>query len=300
MTRPAERLESDPHDLIRVMPAKEDRPAGLLRVSTAAFSRRPNPAGPPAGRGYAGWVLVGGLAVLAVFAGALARSTFGFGDAVVSMPLLALLPLGLHTGASLVGLAGLTVAALSLLNRSREIEWAGLARLAAGTVAGIPLGIALLRYLPAQAVTAALGGVLVLYGCYGLLPAILRLQAGLAWAYPAGLAAGALGSAYNFSGMPVVVYGTLRGWRPAAFRGTLQAYFLMSGTLVVASQAAGGIWTPAVPWLFAACLPAIALATWCGHLLHRRIPAERFRGSVYLLVLFLGAILLARATGLLP
>lgn len=244
-------------------------------------------------------MLIGGLAVLAVFAGALTRSTFGFGEAVVSMPLLALLPLGLHTAASLVGLAGLTVAALSMLNRSRELDWRVLVRLAAGTVAGVPLGIALLRFLPARTVTAALGGVLVLYGGYGLLPAVPRIQAGLAWAYPAGLAAGALGSAYNFSGVPVVIYGTLRGWHPAVFRGTLQAHFLVAGVLVVVSQAFGGIWTAAVPWLFAACLPAIGIATWCGHLLHRRIPADRFRRYVYLLVLALGAVLLSRAAGVL-
>lgn len=244
-------------------------------------------------------MLIGGLAVLAVFAGALTRSTFGFGEAVVSMPLLALLPLGLHTAASLVGLAGLTVAALSMLSRSRQVDWGGLARLSAGTIVGIPLGIALLRYLPARPVTAVLGGVLLLYGGYGLLPAAPRVGAGQAWAYPTGLAAGALGSAYNFSGVPVVIYGTLRGWHPALFRGTLQAHFLVAGVLVVAGQALGGIWTAGLPWLFAACLPAIGAATWCGHLLHGRIPAERFRRYVFLLVLTLGTILLARAAGLL-
>ena len=242
-------------------------------------------------------MLVGALAVLAVFAGALTRSTFGFGEAVVSMPLLALLPLGLRTAASLVGLAGLTVAALSMLNRSREVDWGVLARLSAGTVAGIPLGIALLRYLPVSVVTTALGAVLVLYGCYGLLPSVPKVQVRLAWAYPAGLAAGALGSAYNFSGVPVVVYGTLRGWRPGIFRGTLQAHFLVAGTLVVVSQALGGVWTASVPWLFAACLPAIVLATWSGSRLHRRIPAERFRRLVFVLVVCLGAMLLARSAG---
>ena len=239
-------------------------------------------------------MLIAALAVLAVLAGALTRATFGFGEAVVSMPLLALLPLGLHTAASLVGLAGLTVAARSMLSRSRRVDWRALARLSAGTVVGIPLGIALLRYLPAAAVTAALGGFLLLYGAYGLLPAMPRGQAGLAWAYPAGLAAGALGSAYNFSGVPVVVFGTLRGWDPGTFRGTLQALFLGAGVRVVTSQAVGGIWTAGVPWLFAACLPAIGAATWGGHWLHRRIPAGRFARYVYVLVLALGAVLLAR------
>lgn len=239
-------------------------------------------------------MLIAGLVVLAVFAGALTRATFGFGEAVVSMPLLALLPVSLRTSASLVGLAGLTVAVLSTLSSSREIDWRALARLSAGTAAGVPLGILLLRYVPAPVVTAALGGFLLLYGGYGLLPAAPRGEAGLGWAYPAGLAAGALGSSYNFNGVPVVVYGTFRRWHPGLFRGTLQAHFVISGILVVTSQALGGVWTPGLLWLFAACLPAVGGATWCGHRLHHRIPAERFGRYVYVLVLTLGVVLLAR------
>ncbi|HET9076008.1 MAG TPA: sulfite exporter TauE/SafE family protein [Acidimicrobiales bacterium] len=249
-------------------------------------------------------MLVAGLVVAAVFVGALTRATFGFGEAVVAMPLLALLPVSLHTAASLVGLAGLTVAVLSTASRSRQVDAAALVRLSVGTVVGIPLGLALLLYVPVGLTTVALGVFLALYALYGLLPAPAPApapapgQAGLGWAYPAGVLAGALGSAYNFNGVPVVVYGTLRRWGPARFRGTLQAHFVVSGVFVVAAQALGGVWTPALPRLFGASLPAIAAATWLGHRLHRRIPAERFTRFVYMLVLVLGLLLIARvATG---
>jgi uncharacterized membrane protein YfcA len=89
-------------------------------------------------------VLVVPLVVLAVFVGALTRATFGFGEAIVSMPLLALLPVGLHTSASLVGLAGLTVALLSLARGLHDVDRRMLVRLTLGTVVGIPLGVALL------------------------------------------------------------------------------------------------------------------------------------------------------------
>lgn len=239
-------------------------------------------------------MLVAGLVVSAVFVGALTRATFGFGEAVVAMPLLALLPVSLHTAASLVGLAGLTVAVLSTATRSRQVDVAALVRLSVGTVVGIPLGLGLLLYVPARFAITALGVLLALYAVYGLLPASTPGRAGLAWAYPVGLLAGALGSAYNFNGVPVVVYGTLRGWRPAQFRGTMQAHFVVSGMLVVTAQALGGVWTSALPRLFGASLPAIGMATWLGHRLHSRIPAERFARLVYLLVLALGLILLTR------
>lgn len=239
-------------------------------------------------------MVVAGLVVLAVFVGALTRATFGFGEAVVSMPLLALLPVSLHTSASLVGLAGLTVAVLSVASRRRQFDRAVLLRLSLGAVVGLPLGLALLLYVPADLTAVVLGVFLVLYAAYSLLPTPPLGRAGLGWAYPAGLLAGAFGSAYNFNGVPVVVYGTLRGWRPAEFRGTLQAHFVVSGVFVVSAQALGGVWTSALPRLFAVSLPAIGLATWCGHLLHRRIPAHRFARYVYLLVLALGLLLVGR------
>ncbi|PUZ34645.1 sulfite exporter TauE/SafE family protein, partial [Staphylococcus cohnii] len=48
--------------------------------------------------------------LISIFLGGLVRTYFGFGEALVSMPLLALIGLNLHTSISLVGLAGLTVA----------------------------------------------------------------------------------------------------------------------------------------------------------------------------------------------
>ena len=234
------------------------------------------------------------LVVLAVFVGALTRATFGFGEAVVSMPLLALLPVGLHTAASLIGLAGLTVAALSLAARSRDVDRHAFVRLSIGTVLGIPLGIALILLVPAAVTSTVLGAILVGYGAYSLSPSKPLPRTAPGWAYPTGVLAGALGSAYNFNGVPVVVFGTLRRWPPGRFRGTLQAHFLFSGVLVVAGQALGGVWTPELPKLFALSLPAIGLATWVGHRLHARIPAHRFERYVYLLVLVLGLVLAVR------
>lgn len=234
------------------------------------------------------------LAVLAVLLGALTRATFGFGEAVVSMPLLALLPLSLHTSASLIGLSGLTVAALSLTARTREVDKHAFIRLSIGTLLGIPLGIALLLLVPESVTSTALGVVLVLYGAYSLNPSTVAARVGPGWAYPAGVLAGALGSAYNFNGVPVVVFATMRRWPPRVFRSTLQAHFLFSGVLVVSAQALSGVWTPELPKLFALSLPALGLATWTGHLLHARIPARRFERYVYLLVLTLGLVLAAR------
>ncbi|WP_252278773.1 sulfite exporter TauE/SafE family protein [Peribacillus frigoritolerans] len=109
------------------------------------------------------------LVVAAVFIGALMRTMFGFGEAIVSMPLLALLHIPLNTSVSLIGLAGLTVASLTVVSGWRHIERPVLIRLAASTVIGIPAGLALLHYAPSMIITSALGVFLIAYGGYSLL-----------------------------------------------------------------------------------------------------------------------------------
>ncbi|HEY7417016.1 MAG TPA: sulfite exporter TauE/SafE family protein [Ktedonobacteraceae bacterium] len=238
------------------------------------------------------------LVVVVVFVGALMRATFGFGEAVVSMPLLALLPISLHTSVSLIGLAGLTVAGLTISSGWRHVDRSILIWLSVATLLGIPVGLALLKLAPAIIVVKTLGVFLILYSIYSLIRDIItRTPApswlnGKGWVFPFGFAAGALGSAYNVTGIPVVVYGTLRRWNQSRFHGTLQAHFLVSGIFVVIGQAVGGLWTNNLFLLYGASLPAIIVATLLGIFIHRHIPTEKFKQYVFFLIMALGVLLL--------
>lgn len=240
-------------------------------------------------------VLVVGLVVLVVFVGALVRATFGFGEAIVAMPLLALLPITLPTAASLMGLVGLAIAAASVAEGRGAVDRGVLVRLGVGTLVGVPAGLLLVRSVPEEVMTVLLGGFLVAYGAYALTHRTERPSVATRWASPVGVVAGALGSAYSFHGMPVAVYGTLRGWSPEVFRGTLQAFFLVSGALVVAAQGIGGLWSRELVPLAVAAVPAVAVAMLLGRALHTRMPPDRFHGFVHLLVVGLGLVLVVRA-----
>jgi len=238
------------------------------------------------------------LAIIAVFVGALMRTMFGFGEAIVSMPLLALLPIPLHTSVSLIGLAGLTVAALTVVGGWRHIERPVLIRLAISTVIGIPAGLVMLHLTPSIVVTTGLGIFLIAYGGYSMIKKKLfkvidrPLLNSRGWVLPFGFASGALGSAYNFNGVPVVVYGTLRQWDPNRFRGTLQAHFLISGVLIVTGHALGGLWTIDSLILYSYSIPAILLATVLGIFFNKRIPAKKFESYLFLIIIVLGVLLL--------
>lgn len=231
-----------------------------------------------------------------LFLGALVRSFFGFGDAAVAMPLLALLAVPLDVAVPLVGLAGMAVALLAVARGWSDVDRRALLALTLSTIVGVPVGVLLVTHMSEPALQRSLGLLLVGYGAY--LAAGRRLPRPLlrrsAWAYPFGFAAGALGGAYNFNGVPVAVYGTLRRWPPERFRGTLQAHFLVSSILVVTGQAAGGLWTVEVLRSFAAAAPGVLVAVPLGSVLHRRVSAPAFTRLVHGLIVVLGLVLLVR------
>lgn len=234
------------------------------------------------------------LPILAIiFAAALARATFGFGDALVAMPLLALwVPLRVAT--PLMAMVG-PVLSLALLYREwRHLDLRSMMRLIVSTVAGIPVGLLLLKRVDEKPIDLVLAAVIILFAAYNLLrPGLLRLRTERA-APVFGFIAGILGAATNTNGPPVVVYGALRGWPPEAFRATLQGYFLPTGLAILVGQGIAGLWTGPVVAVFLASLPAVLLAVVLGRALGRRIPAAKFRSAVYVLMLALGLVLLIK------
>jgi len=233
------------------------------------------------------------LALTILFIATLTRSTFGFGDALVAMPLLSLVA-GVKLATPLVGLVT-TVIALVIIGQSwRHIDLKAAWRLVLASFVGVPVGLYLLINAPETVVKGLLGSLIILFGLYNLiLPRLPYLRQGH-WAFGFGFVAGVLAGAYNTGGPPVVIYGTLRRWTPARFRATLQGYFLPSSTLVLAMHGLSGLWTRQVIWLFILALPAIFIAIYLGSQLNARIPAERFTKLLYIALILLGVLLLIR------
>jgi uncharacterized membrane protein YfcA len=105
--------------------------------------------------------------------------------------------------------------------------------------------------------------------------------------------AGLLGGAYNTSGPPVIVYGDCRRWAPPEFKSNLQAFFAVADGLVVLGHVAAGNLTRVVLTHYALALPAILLGLWLGLRLERRVQPAAFRRLALLLLLVLGARLVA-------
>ncbi len=152
-----------------------------------------------------------------LFLAALTQSATGFGLALVSMPLLSLrLPLPQAT--ALVATVSMAVEIAILWRYWAHLRWGPVLRLVLASLAGIPVGVTLLRRWPERWLLAGLGVVLAGYALYAWLG--WRLPRLRAWFWPwlMGFLAGALGGAYNTSGPPVILYGHAREWPPAEFK----------------------------------------------------------------------------------
>lgn len=234
------------------------------------------------------------LLVLAIlFFSTLVRATFGFGDALVAMPLLALV-VGVQTATPLVQLVAITIGLAIAGQTWRSIDLRITWRLILASILGIPVGLILLKTAPEALVIKGLGILLMAYGLYHLFRPQMPFLAGRWWAFGFGFLAGVLGGAYNTNGPPVIIYGTLRRWSPERFRATLQGYFVPTGLFILAGHGLGGLWTGRVLALYGLALPVVGLAVFTGNMLARRISAQRFARLIYIVLVGMGALLLVR------
>lgn len=232
-----------------------------------------------------------------IFLAALCQGLLGFGSAMVAMSLLPG-PLALATAAPLVAVLALPSEGIMLIRYRAALNWRAAVWLVAGMLAGVPVGMILLRRVSEAVLVPALGAVIMAYAIYAMadwhLPELRRRR----WALVAGWLGGVLGAAYNTSGPPVVIYGHCRRWPPAEFKGSLQAFFLVCDLTVVTGHAFAGTLTPAVGRLVLANLPVVVAGVLAGMALDRLLHPRRFRRLVLVGLILLGARLVGR--GLLP
>ena len=229
-----------------------------------------------------------------LFLATLIRSALGFGEALVAVPLLALL-VPVTVAAPVAVMASVTVALIVLAQDWHMVHARSALRLALPTMPGIPLGLMLLKAGADPLVKGALATLIIAFSAYSLIRGRHRRLQDDAFAWLFGFSAGILGGAYGMNGPPLAVYGSLRGWSPQHFRATLQGYFLPASLAGLCGYWLAGLWTPAVSRFYLLSLPLVILATFLGRMLNARIDARRFLLYVHCGLIGIGVILLAQS-----
>jgi uncharacterized membrane protein YfcA len=235
------------------------------------------------------------LAVLAViFLATLVRSAFGFGEALVAVPLLALF-IPVEIAAPLAVLFSITVAGVVVVQDWHHVHVRSAWRLVLASLFGIPLGLLILTAVPEYFIKTILAVVIIAFSAYSLVSRrhVEFKTDRAAWVF--GFAAGVLGGAYGMNGPPLVIYGALRHWSPEHFRATLQGYFLPASLIGMFGYWLAGLWVPDVTRYYLLSLPPALVAVILGREVNRRLKGRRFLLYVHAGLIVVGTTLLVQS-----
>jgi uncharacterized protein len=234
--------------------------------------------------------------LIVILIATLIRSVFGFGEALVAVPLLAL-RLPVNVAAPLAVLVSITVAAVIIMQDWRKIHLRSTGWLLLPTLVGIPLGLWLLTSGSQRLVKAALALVIIAFSAYALIgrrPPELHSDS-RPWLLIFGFCAGVMGGAYGMNGPALAIYGAMRRWSAQHFRATLQGYFLPASMIGMAGYWLAGLWVPAVTRYYLMSLPLTLAAVLLGRVINHRLHGDAFLKYVHFGLVVIGAILLSQA-----
>jgi uncharacterized membrane protein YfcA len=227
------------------------------------------------------WLVVFVIAVVLV-AGT-AQTVTGFGFALVAVPFLIIVlePEQVVVLTSLLALANSGLVAARVLDR---VPWRTVARMLAGSLAGMPFGLMVLIFAPDEALRIGVGVASIVMA--------IALGSGLSFEgrgyrgeLIAGATSGVLNTSTSMNGPPVVLYLAGRRLPPDEFRGGLSAYFFISGLISIGAFAASGVFTWMAAALAGFALPAVFAASAIGHALAGRVSQQLFRRLVFALLI---------------
>jgi len=241
-----------------------------------------------------GWVALA-LAPLIVVLAYVVLAISGFGSALISIPLLALLmPVKLVIPVVLI--VDLIATLATGMRFRRDLALDEIKPIVPSMLLGLIAGVTLLVRLPAQWVLIALGLFIVGYAGYGL---IYRERARIAskwWSIPTGLAGGVSSGLFGMGGPVYVVYLAARIADPAALRATLSAVFSMNTAARLCLFVFSGLLAQKLVWITALCLlPFMALGLFIGHRMHLKLTPTQIGKLISLLLLATGVSILCKA-----
>lgn len=231
-----------------------------------------------------------------IFSATLFRSTFGFGESLIAVPLLVLL-IPMEIAVPLSVLISILVAAFVVIQDRKQIHFNSAKWLIIFASLGIPIGLLLLIYGNENFTKIVLGILIIVYSIYSLSSKNkFRLETDNKWwLFICGFFSGVFGGAYGLNGPPLVIYGNMRNWTAKHFRATLQAYFLPVSILGMFGFWYKGLWTSTVTHYFLISIPLIIPAILIGRYLNRQLKDGAFLKYIYFSLIFVGIILLSQS-----
>lgn len=216
----------------------------------------------------------------------------GFGSALVAMPLLSLF-LEIKSAVPLCILNSVVITTFLALKMKRHLDRKKIFPLCFAAVPGVVVGATFLKQVASETIQTTLGALLCAYSLYSLFshPTPRRLPS--IWAYLAGFASGAIGSAFSAGGPPTIIYSTLNNWDKDEIKATLSGFFLFNSYLIASVHLASGLTTMKVFTLFLVAAPFSLLGTVLGSHCYGKIDRKTYLKLIFTFLLAMGMIMIS-------
>ena len=235
-----------------------------------------------------------GFVLLVAFGAGILRGYTGFGFALAAVPALTLIldPADMVPVVTLITLLG----GLQLVIQVwRQADWPSVWLLLVGAALGLPFGVAMLRYLPADLMRAFIGLTVLVAVLLLWRGAVFSSMPSKAMRLALGTLSGLLNGSTSMGGPPVIIFFLASPAGTAVGRASLLVYFFLLSWITLGAAAVGGLVTVHVVLLTILLLPAMSLGNWVGAHLFTRSSASAYRRVALIVLASVAAVAIVRA-----
>jgi uncharacterized membrane protein YfcA len=235
---------------------------------------------------------VAAYAALIIFLAYVVRGIAGFGSGLIAVPLLSVMA-PVQMVVPVVVSLDYVASGIQSVRYLGRVVWREQRTLLPFSLIGIALGLVVLRGVPTTVLSRALGGFVIVYALYPLLP-LPPLRGSRTSAIACGLVGGLMGTLFGTGGPFYAIYFNLRGLNKEEFRATFATNFLIDGGVRLAGYAVAGLfgWNT-LAWAGVA-LPLMAAGLYLGGRIHLDLTPRAFARLVSVILLASGTVLLVR------
>jgi uncharacterized membrane protein YfcA len=224
-----------------------------------------------------------------IFVASILQTSIGFGFSIMATPFLLLL-FEPREAIQINLILSLVISAALIMKIKKDIDMGILKRFVAGSLAGLPIGIAI--FLTLDMTLLKIGVSMLILVLTVLLMLNFRINGSQKRDLAAGGFSGAFTTSIGMPGPPLLLYFSGTDTAKEKLRGTTLAFYLWIYAIslliqVVFAGTSAEIWKSS-----AAGLPMVVIGLFLGQILFRWINQELFRKLTYILLFFTGIYLL--------
>jgi len=221
------------------------------------------------------------------------RGNAGYGSGLLAIPTLALF-LPLEVVVPYVGVLDFLASLGHGLHYRRSVHWKEIAVILPVAVLGMGFALYLFTNLDRESLKVWLGGFIILYAIYSLLPAP-QLQGSRLWVMPFAATGGVVDALFGTGGPFYVIYLRMRQLGKTAFVATIAMAFMINTGIRLLGYLLVGFYSLKILFMILASLPLVFVGMRLGMHTHKRLSTQQFSWVISALLVVAGLALLLRA-----